>query len=82
MGTFGGIRAGMQARTLMGEMGAPSIGTVFAISQINKALNAEGEPEDEHADRLVRGSERLINELQWYADAIKTHTDKVGKPNL
>lgn len=77
MGSFGGVRASMQARSLLGELGTPSVSNIFAIPQIQHALSTEGEPQNEHMDR---GAERLLNELEWYGTALKKHRETVGKP--
>ena len=76
-GTFGGVRASMQARMLLGEIGSPSVSNIFAIPQIQKALSETGEPLNEHMDK---GADKLISELEWYATGLKNHREKVGKP--
>ena len=78
MGSFGGVRAAGQARNLLGELGAPSISSIFAIPQINKALSDDGTPAD--AERMNKNSDKFISELEWYASALKKHTETVGKP--
>ena len=77
MGSFGGVRASMQARSLLGEIGSPSVSTIFAIPTIQKALSEEGEPLDE---RMESGVERLVKELEWYATALKKHREAEGLP--
>ena len=77
MGSFGGVRAAMQCRMLLGELATPSVGPLFAIPQINKALSETGEPLNDHMDS---GADRLINELEWYGLALKNHRDTAGLP--
>lgn len=79
MGSFGGVRASIQARSFLGELGSPNCHSVFAIPTINKALTEDGlpAPEDTHMDK---GADKLITELEWYAKALKSYKDKCGKP--
>ncbi len=77
MGSFGGVRASMQARSLLGELGTPSVCNIFAIPQIQNALSPDGEPQNDHMDR---GAEKLLNELEWYASGLKKQRETVGKP--
>lgn len=76
-GSFGGVRAAMQARMLHGEIGTPTVQSLFAIPQIQHALSPEGEPLNEHMDK---GADKLITELSWYAQALKNHREAVGIP--
>ncbi len=79
MGSFGGVRASVQARTFLGELGSPNIPSVFAIPRINKALTEDGQPtpEDTHMDS---GANKLCEELEWYAEAFKNHKQACGLP--
>ena len=77
MGPFGGVRAAMQCRMLLGELSTPSVGPLFAIPQINKALSETGDPLN---DRMDSGAEKLIKELEWYGLALKRHRETAGLP--
>ncbi len=79
LGSFGGVRASVQARTFLGELGSPNCSYVFAIPQIQKALTEGGEPtpDDTH---MEKGATKLIDELEWYANALKNHKEKVPTP--
>lgn len=78
-GSFGGVRASMQARAFLGELGSPNCSYIFTIPKIQNALTEGGDPvpEDTH---MESGATKLIDELEWYARAIKTHKDAFGKP--
>lgn len=76
-GSFGGVRAAVQCRALLGELGTPSVGTLFAIPRIQNALSEAGEPQDE---RMDPGAEKLIKELEWYGSALKKQRETVGLP--
>lgn len=81
MGSFGGVRASIQARSFLGELGSPNCQSVLAIPTIQKTLLEDGNPvpEDTHLDK---GANKLITELEWYAIALKTHKGKNGLPQL
>ena len=78
MGSFGGVRAAMQCRMILGELSTPSVGPLFAIPQINKALSEAGEPLNDHMDS---GAEKLIKDLEWYSSALKKQRETVGLPH-
>lgn len=82
MGSFGGVRAAMQARCLMGELGSPTVGTLFAIPQIQHALSADGAPQGDNADKIDKNADKVITELAWLADAIRSKKEKDGLPKL
>jgi NAD(P)H-dependent FMN reductase len=67
-GAFGGVRAAMQLRAMLGELGMPSISSIFPVPSIRRALSADGEPLDE---KLERRFARFASELEWYADALR-----------
>jgi NAD(P)H-dependent FMN reductase len=67
-GGFGGVRAAMQLRMILGELGMPSIPSLFAIPRIGEALSEEGEPKDERTTRQMNG---FLDEFEWYAQALR-----------
>ena len=79
MGSFGGVRASVQARTLLGELGSPNCSTILAIPTIQKTLSEDGKPAE---DRLDKNADKLITELEWYANALKNHKKEVGLPQF
>lgn len=78
MGAFGGMRAAMQLRCLLGELGAISVSNIFGIPVVQDSLDADGQPLNE---RLVSGAKRLITQLDWHARAMKNHRDTHGIPS-
>ena len=68
-GPFGGVRAAMSWRMILGEMGAPSIPSILAVPQISRALDEDGVPADREA--MDRRAGRFLDELGWYATALK-----------
>ncbi|KAB1071596.1 NADPH-dependent FMN reductase [Methylobacterium planeticum] len=75
-GQFGGVRAAMQLRAMLPEMGMPSIPSLLPIPRIQKALDPEGRPAEE---RLGQTAERFLDELVWYAEAMRAQRAK-GTP--
>ncbi len=67
-GAFGGVRAAMQLRAMLAELGMPSISSIFPVPSIRRALSEQGEPLDE---KLERRFARFASELEWYADALR-----------
>jgi NAD(P)H-dependent FMN reductase len=67
-GPFGGVRAAMQLRMMLGELGMPSISSIFPIPSIAKAFNETGEPLDVAYPRRFR---RFASEFEWYAGALR-----------
>ena len=67
-GQFGGVRAAVQLRAMLGELGMPSISSIFAVPFIGKAFSETGEPLD---PALERRFERFAKEFEWYAGALR-----------
>lgn len=67
-GQYGGVRAAMQLRAMMAELGASSIPSLLPIPRIGKALDAEGQPRE---DWLAKAAGRFLDELIWYAEALQ-----------
>ena len=67
-GPFGGVRAAMQLRALLGELGMPSISSIFPIPVIGTAFTDDGAPTDPVYDRRFA---RFASEFEWYAEALR-----------
>ncbi|MGX1309734.1 NAD(P)H-dependent FMN reductase [Amorphus suaedae] len=76
-GRFGGVRAAVQLRPVLGELGMVSISTMLAVPGISDALAEDGSPK---ADYLVKASAGFLDELDWWANAAKAHREKAGTP--
>jgi NAD(P)H-dependent FMN reductase len=68
-GAFGGVRAAMQLRAMLCELGMPSIPSLFPIPSIQHTFDDDGKPRDE--ERLERRFARFVAELEWYACALR-----------
>jgi len=76
-GPFGGMRAAMQLRCMLGELGCISVSNIFGIPAVQDALDSDGQPLN---DRLIGGAKRLISQLDWHATAMKNHRAAHGIP--
>jgi len=75
-GQFGGVRAAMQLRMTLAELGMPSIPSLLPIPRIQQALDETGKP---LADWLGKSADRFLGEFEWFMQALKTQR-KTGTP--
>lgn len=68
-GSFGGVRAAMQLRAMLGELGMSSIPSILPVPKVQDAFDDEGVPLDE---KYHQRAERFLKELEWYAGALKS----------
>ena len=74
-GTFGGVRAAMQLRALLAEVGMSSIPSTCPISKVQEFAD-DGTPKDEKYNERIK---KFLDELEWHAHALKAAREK-GKP--
>ncbi|WP_375460434.1 NADPH-dependent FMN reductase [uncultured Enterovirga sp.] len=67
-GRYGGVRAAMQLRAMLAELGTPSIPSILPIPEIGKTLSPEGEPLQPWLDRSAT---KFLDEVDWYAEAFR-----------
>ncbi|MFN2528232.1 MAG: NADPH-dependent FMN reductase [Candidatus Baltobacteraceae bacterium] len=67
-GRFGGVRAAVHLRTMLGELGMPSIPTYMSIPQIDGAFSDEGIPTD---PQFTKRNDNFFREFVWYMEALK-----------
>jgi NAD(P)H-dependent FMN reductase len=67
-GAFGGVRAAMQLRAMLCELGTPSIPSLLPIPNVQEAFDDEGRPLDQKHNQRAS---RFLDELEWYAKALK-----------
>lgn len=75
-GGVGGVRAAMQLRMILGELGMPSIPSLFSIPRIGDALADNGQPTE---PRTLKQMNRFLDEFEWYALALRGQRAK-GTP--
>lgn len=76
-GSFGGVRAAMQLRALLSELGMPSIPSILPVPRVQAAFSEEGIPHDPELWRKFSG--KFWAELEWYAGALRA-ARRAGTP--
>ena len=67
-GPFGGVRALVNLRAILAELGTPSIPSAFPVSQVGSVFDDDGNPlVQAYDERIVR----FLDEFEWYANALK-----------
>ena len=69
----GGVRAGIQLRALLAEVGMSSIPSMQAIASIGSALSAEGVPLNQ---AMAERTGKFFDEFEWYMRALKAERAK------
>jgi len=67
-GPFGGVRALVNLRAILAELGTPSIPSAFPVSKIHSTFDDDGTPLDRAYDERVV---KFLDEFEWYASALK-----------
>jgi NAD(P)H-dependent FMN reductase len=66
-GSFGGVRAAIHLRAMLGELGMPSIPSIFPCPKVQDGFDDDGTPRDPATPRRFA---RFAAELEWYAGAL------------
>jgi NAD(P)H-dependent FMN reductase len=64
---FGGVRAAMQLRALLAEVGMSPIPSLQPIPKVGDALSADGLP---LTQELAENSDKFFDEFEWYMQAL------------
>lgn len=67
-GSFGGVRAAMQLRMTLAELGTVTIPSLFPIPKVQAALDENGEPQEPALEKRLP---RFLDELEWFARALQ-----------
>ena len=67
-GQFGGVRAAMQLRMVLAELGMSSVPTILPIPRVQEALDEMGAAK---TDKLAKPTARFLDEFAWHAAALK-----------
>jgi NAD(P)H-dependent FMN reductase len=74
-GGFGGVRAAMQLRMTLAELGMPSISSLLPIPRIGETIDDNGVA----SDITQRSMTRFLDEFEWHANAL-AEARKSGTP--
>jgi NAD(P)H-dependent FMN reductase len=72
-GPFGGVRALVNLRAILAELGTPSIPSAMPISKIQSAFDDDGKSADGSYERRAV---KFLDEFEWYAKAMKHARDR------
>lgn len=72
-GSFGGVRAAVHLRVIMGELASPSIPTLLSFPSVDSVFDQALVPLNE---RISSSTNRFLNELTWYVEAFKNQRGK------
>jgi len=67
-GAFGGVRAAVQLRATLCELGMPSIPSMQPMPRVQDQFDDDGTPRDPAHPRRVA---RFLDEFEWYAGALR-----------
>lgn len=76
-GRYGGVRAAMQLRAFLAEIGTVTIPSLFPIPKVQDAFDQDGIPRDEKMYRYIK---TFLDEMEWYAFALKEGRLKRERP--
>jgi NAD(P)H-dependent FMN reductase len=68
-GPFGGVRAAMQLRAMLPELGMPTIPSLLPFPKAHEMLDEDGKPAD--PARMDKNAGKFFSELEWYASALR-----------
>lgn len=72
-GKFGGVRAAVHLRAILGEVGMVTIPSMLPVSQVQAVFDEDGNAvDDAYPGRILR----FLDELEWYAHALKSARQK------
>ena len=72
-GPFGGVRAAMQLRMMLAELGTVSIPSIFPVPKVQEAFAEDGTPTD---PTMLTRAKKFLDELEWYAEALRAHRNR------
>jgi len=68
VGSFGGVRAAVHLRVILGELGMPAISSILPFPAIGNVFVENSNVTDE---RILRSTSRFLDEFKWYAEAFQ-----------
>ena len=75
-GSFGGVRAAVHLRVILGELGAPAISSMQPFPAVQDLFDENYKPQNERVDSSTN---RFLDEFLWYVDALKLKREG-GRP--
>lgn len=78
IGSYGGIVSGIAALPFLLELGMVHIPTTVNIPNVHNALSESGKTDEE---KIVQKVDQLVNELKWYAEALRDKKGRCSPPS-
>ena len=75
--SYAGVRAAIQLRSFLTEMGMPTISSIFSIPKIEESLDEAGVPQEAMLSQKVN---KILDELEWYEEALQRQRKDKGVP--
>jgi len=72
-GSFGGVRAAVHLRVILGELGMPAISSMLPFPLIGNLFDEDLTPKNEF---IGPSASRFLDEFSWYAEAFKNQREK------
>lgn len=66
-GPFGGVRAAIHLRVILGEVGLVTLPSVFPVSSVQDSFDEAGKSLEKSYDRRIQ---KFLQELEWYGSAL------------
>lgn len=79
-GPFGGVRAMMHWREILGEMGMAVISSILPVPFIASAFDEDGHPTGDGGARVARSFPRFADDLAWWANAARAQRKAADPP--
>jgi len=73
VGSFGGVRAAVHLRVILGELGMPAISSILPFPAIGNLFNDDFTVKE---DRINRSTNRFLQEFFWYVEAFRNQRQK------
>lgn len=75
-GSFGGVRAAVQLRAVLAEVGMVTVPATMPVPKVSEAFDEQGRPQDEAWPKRAK---KFLDEVEWYARAL-ARARKEGVP--
>lgn len=67
-GVFGGVRAAMQLRAFLSELGMVTISSTLPVGKVQSVFDDDGNLLDEKYEKRIN---KFLDEFEWYVNALK-----------
>lgn len=79
-GRFGGVRAALAWRDILGEMGMVVVSSTIAVGPMRDTFDEKGQPTGDGGKALEKQFPRFADDLAWWTAAAKAQRASVAPP--